>query len=52
MSFPDAVAQAIAEHIGIGPADDLPGLPEMGGGHRDLCPECGQGTFHQFAVGS
>jgi len=49
LSFPDALARVLSEHLGqfkVSGADDL-SLPEharMG----DLCPECGQATFiHQ-----
>lgn len=47
MSLPDAVAQVIAEHIGIGATSLLPGLPDMDESslRGDLCPECGQATF-------
>lgn len=45
MSLADAVAQAIAEHIGIVATSTLPGLPDMEAAKRDLCPECGQATF-------
>jgi len=45
MSLADAVAQAIAEHIGIAATSTLPGLPDMEAVQRDLCPECGQATF-------
>lgn len=57
MSLPDAVAQALAEHIGFNSQADLPGLPEedddqlafqlelsaAAGG--DLCPICGNATL-------
>jgi ribonucleoside-diphosphate reductase alpha chain len=53
MSLPDAVAQALAEHVGLSETAPLPGLPEQeaqpqqlplfhGG---DLCPECGQAAL-------
>jgi ribonucleoside-diphosphate reductase alpha chain len=52
MSLPDAVAQALAEHVGINATTDLPGLPEDGATQLplpikigDLCPECGRATF-------
>lgn len=44
-SLPDAVAQVLAEHLGIAEAEEVPpsqALPESVG---DLCPECGQGTL-------
>jgi ribonucleoside-diphosphate reductase alpha chain len=53
MSLPDAVAQVLAEHVGLTGTEPLPGLPELD--HEphqlplfhgaDLCPECGQATF-------
>ena len=53
MSLPDAVAQALAEHVGLETTDDLPGLPEIDEDVPkrgfflvgDLCPDCGQATF-------
>jgi ribonucleoside-diphosphate reductase alpha chain len=53
MSLSDAVAQALAEHVGLNATDDLPGLPDFGEDAQlplplrigDLCPECGQATF-------
>ncbi len=59
MSLPDAVAQALAEHIGFNSQADLPGLPEeedsadplgfqmelTGAPHGDLCPICGNATL-------
>lgn len=55
MSLPDAVAQAIAEHIGFSPNGELPGLPdeEDGEPHQlsftapqgDICPTCGNATL-------
>jgi ribonucleoside-diphosphate reductase alpha chain len=44
-SLPDAIAQVLAEHLGIAEADEAaPGQPttESVG---DLCPECGQATL-------
>ncbi len=53
MSLPDALAQVLAEHVGLSGTEPLPGLPELD--HEphqlplfpgaDLCPECGQATF-------
>ncbi len=55
MSLPDAVAQALAEHIGFNPQADLPGLPEddapasyqldFSSVQGDLCPICGNATL-------
>lgn len=48
MSLPDAIAQALAEHIGLEATSQLPGLPdaaEFSARTGDLCPECGQATF-------
>jgi ribonucleoside-diphosphate reductase alpha chain len=53
MSLPDAVAQVLAEHVGLTGTEPLPGLPERENEAQqlslfsgaDLCPECGQATF-------
>lgn len=51
MSLADAVAQALAEHIGLNATSDLPGLPDAGYERPllpmigDICPECGQATL-------
>ncbi|RME49935.1 MAG: ribonucleoside-diphosphate reductase, adenosylcobalamin-dependent, partial [Caldilineae bacterium] len=56
MSLPDAIAQALAEHIGFNTDADLPGLPEeeddplalqlsLLASHGDLCPACGNATL-------
>jgi ribonucleoside-diphosphate reductase alpha chain len=53
MSLADAVAQALAEHVGLNAIGDLPGLPDVDEDPQlplplktgDLCPECGQATF-------
>ncbi len=53
MSLPDAVAQVLAEHVGLTGTEPLPGLPDLDNEpHQlplsfgaDLCPECGQATF-------
>lgn len=55
MSLPDAVAQALAEHVGLNATAELPGLPDMDEGTQlplppvnipgDFCPECGQATL-------
>jgi ribonucleoside-diphosphate reductase alpha chain len=52
-SLPDALAQVLAEHVGLSGTEPLPGLPELDSEpHQltlfrgaDLCPECGQATF-------
>jgi ribonucleoside-diphosphate reductase alpha chain len=54
MSLADAVAQALAEHIGFHPNADLPGLPDEDDDEYqtalstlkgDICPECGNAAF-------
>lgn len=53
MSLPDAVAQVLAEHVGMNPTDEhLPGLPDMDESAQlsfslkgDYCPSCGQATL-------
>jgi ribonucleoside-diphosphate reductase alpha chain len=53
MSMPDAVAQALAEHVGIDAGGDLPGLPDEGDAIQsararpkgDLCPGCGSASL-------
>ncbi len=53
MSLPDAVAQVLAEHVGLTDTEPLPGLPDLDTEpHQlslfpgaDLCPECGQASF-------
>ena len=53
MSLPDAVAQVLAEHVGLSGTEPLPGLPDLETepyqlpllAGADLCPECGQATF-------
>lgn len=53
MSLADAVAQAIAEHVGFNATSQLPGLPDVDESAQlplplkagDLCPECGQATL-------
>jgi ribonucleoside-diphosphate reductase alpha chain len=52
-SLPDAVAQVLAEHIGLHEQEELPGLPEVEENaiqlplpiKGDFCPECGQATL-------
>ncbi|MBM3460607.1 MAG: vitamin B12-dependent ribonucleotide reductase [Armatimonadetes bacterium] len=39
-SLPDAIAQALAEHIGM--EDEAPAIPDVTG---DLCPDCGHATL-------
>ncbi len=52
MSLSDAVAQALAEHVGFDATDDLPGLPDEDESAQlrfslkgDLCPSCGSATL-------
>lgn len=55
MSLPDAVAQALAEHIGFSTHADLPGLPDedddqphqlsFAAPQSDICPSCGNATL-------
>jgi ribonucleoside-diphosphate reductase alpha chain len=56
MSLPDAVAQALAEHVGLNAATaELPGLPDMDEATQlplpaievkgDFCPQCGQAAM-------
>lgn len=55
MSLPDAVAQALAEHIGFNPSGELPGLPDeedtatrqlsFTAPQGDICPTCGDATL-------
>ena len=56
MSLPDAIAQVLAQHVGMNTQQDLPGLPEIEDNHGqagqlslplkgDFCPRCGQATL-------
>jgi ribonucleoside-diphosphate reductase alpha chain len=53
MSMPDAVAQVLAEHVGINSVGELPGLPDMEDSSQqltlmpkgDLCPSCGSASL-------
>lgn len=50
MSLPDAIGQALAEHVGFETTGQLPRLPDVEDGvpsppPGDLCPECGQATL-------
>ncbi|RMF03652.1 MAG: adenosylcobalamin-dependent ribonucleoside-diphosphate reductase [Chloroflexi bacterium] len=52
MSMPDAVAQVMAEHVGISPTGELPGLPDEDESVQltlmpkgDLCPGCGSASL-------
>ena len=59
MSLPDAVAQALEEHIGREDEDELPHLPDeeeespakqyslsfSSGPQADICPMCGNATL-------
>jgi len=52
MSLPDAVAQVLAEHVGVNPTAELPGLPDEDESAQlsfslkgDYCPGCGSATL-------
>jgi ribonucleoside-diphosphate reductase alpha chain len=54
MSLPDAMAQVLAEHVGMSSSQELPGLPEKESEGAvqlslpikgDFCPECGQAAL-------
>ena len=51
MSLPDAVAQVLAERVGVHETDELPGLPDMDESSQltffkaDFCPGCGSATL-------
>jgi ribonucleoside-diphosphate reductase alpha chain len=54
MSLPDAMAQVLAEHVGMNSSQELPGLPEKESEGAvqlslpikgDFCPECGQAAL-------
>ena len=52
MSLPDAVAQVLAEHVGLNATGDLPGLPDVDESAQlsfslkgDFCPGCGSATL-------
>ncbi|RME73960.1 MAG: hypothetical protein D6784_10975, partial [Chloroflexi bacterium] len=51
MSLPDAVAQVLAEHVGLTDSVELPGLPDMDESAQlsflkgDFCPSCGAATL-------
>jgi ribonucleoside-diphosphate reductase alpha chain len=51
MSLPDAVAQVMAEHVGLTETDELPGLPDLDESAQlsflkgDFCPSCGSATL-------
>jgi len=44
-SLPDAVAQVLAEHLGIAEIEETAPAQPMPESVGDLCPECGQGTL-------
>jgi ribonucleoside-diphosphate reductase alpha chain len=44
-SLPDAIAQVLAEHLGIADIEEAPPSLPMPEGVGDLCPECGQATL-------
>ncbi len=52
MSLPDAIAQVLAEHVGVNPTAELPGLPDEDESAQlsfslkgDYCPGCGSATL-------
>ncbi len=52
MSLADAIAQVLADHVGLNATEDLPGLPEVDETAQlsfslkgDLCPGCGSATL-------
>jgi len=44
-SLPDAMAQVLAEHLGIADVEEAAPSQPMPESVGDLCPECGQGTL-------
>jgi ribonucleoside-diphosphate reductase alpha chain len=44
-SLPDAMAQVLAEHLGMAEVEETAPLQSMAESVGDLCPECGQGTL-------
>ncbi len=44
-SLPDAMAQVLAEHLGIADVEEAASSQPMPESVGDLCPECGQGTL-------
>jgi ribonucleoside-diphosphate reductase alpha chain len=44
-SLPDAMAQVLAEHLGIADVEEAAAAQPMPDSVGDLCPECGQGTL-------
>jgi ribonucleoside-diphosphate reductase alpha chain len=44
-SLPDAIAQVLAEHLGIADSEDAAPSQPMPESVGDLCPECGQATL-------
>jgi ribonucleoside-diphosphate reductase alpha chain len=44
-SLPDAIAQVLAEHLGIAEVEEVAPAQPMSEGVGDLCPECGQATL-------
>jgi ribonucleoside-diphosphate reductase alpha chain len=44
-SLPDAIAQVLAEHLGMAEVEEVAPSQAMPESVGDLCPECGQGTL-------
>jgi ribonucleoside-diphosphate reductase alpha chain len=44
-SLPDAIAQVLAEHLGLAEAEEAASTQPMPESVGDLCPECGQATL-------
>jgi ribonucleoside-diphosphate reductase alpha chain len=44
-SLPDAMAQVLAEHLGMADVEEAPPSQAVPDSVGDLCPECGQGTL-------
>jgi ribonucleoside-diphosphate reductase alpha chain len=44
-SLPDAIAQVLAEHLGMAESEDATSSQPMPESVGDLCPECGQATL-------
>jgi ribonucleoside-diphosphate reductase alpha chain len=44
-SLPDAMAQVLAEHLGVADVEEITPAQAMPESVGDLCPECGQGTL-------
>ena len=44
-SLPDAIAQVLAEHLGLAESEEALSSQPAADSVGDLCPECGQGTL-------